>query len=204
MIGVRSGGSKRSGRKWPRLLRPKWHWLLNALSVKLLSVDSDTSAYVKRVLSLVDRDPIAIQEATLQLLDSFVKTSPQSQWLIRPRADAWSAGEILAHLADAEIVTAFRVRKIVSEPGANIAAYAQNAWAISLSYSERRTTESLQLFTVMRQENLRLYRTLAPEQWEAFGFHSERGRESVRDLVRLIAGHDRNHLLQIERALNGM
>jgi hypothetical protein len=166
-----------------------------------LLVDPKTSAYVERMLSLVDRDPIAIQQATPELLDGLMKTSPESQWFVKPRADAWSAAEILAHVADAEIVAAFRVRKTISEPGANIAAYAQNAWATALSYSERRPPESLQLFTILRHENLRLYRTLTPEQWEAFGLHSERGRETVRDLVRLIAGHDRNHLAQIEQAL---
>ena len=190
-----------AGSKWTGLFRSKWHFLPNASSVTLSLVDSITSAYVERILSLVDGDPIAIQESTPELLDKLLKTSTGSQWVTRPGPDEWSPGEVLAHLADAEIVTAFRVRKTISEPGANIAAYAQDAWATSLCYRERRPAESLQIFTVVREANLRLYRTLAPEQWEAFGFHSERGRESVRDLVRLIAGHDRNHLAQIKRAL---
>ena len=40
-----------------------------------------------------------------------------------------------------------------------------------------------------------------PEQWKQFGIHAERGEESVERIVEMMAGHDINHLRQIEAIL---
>jgi hypothetical protein len=91
----------------------------------------------------------------------------------------------------------FRVRKIISEPGSNIAAYDQLAWCSALDYAQQPTADSLRVFTAVREANVRLYERLTPEQWNAYGIHSERGEESVKQLLTLLAGHDRNHISQI-------
>ena len=51
----------------------------------------------------------------------------------------------------------------------------------------------------MRAALLRLLRGLNDEELDRFGMHAERGKESVRHLISLYAGHDLNHLAQIER-----
>ena len=56
-------------------------------------------------------------------------------------------------------------------------------------------------FRVLRDANLALLRSLKPEQWKQYGMHSERGQESVEHIVRMFAGHDVNHIQQIERTL---
>jgi hypothetical protein len=48
-----------------------------------------------------------------------------------------------------------------------------------------------------------LLKSLSPEQWKHYGMHAERGQESIEQIVRLLAGHDINHLQQIERILAG-
>jgi hypothetical protein len=100
-------------------------------------------------------------------------------------------------LADSELAASFRVRKIISEPGSNIAAYDQLAWCSALDYAQQPTADSLRVFTAVREANVRLYERLTPEQWNAYGIHSERGEESVKQLLTLLAGHDRNHISQI-------
>jgi hypothetical protein len=37
--------------------------------------------------------------------------------------------------------------------------------------------------------------------WKQYGMHSERGKESIEHIVRMFAGHDVNHLQQIEKIL---
>ena len=109
--------------------------------------------------------------------------------------------EIVAHLADAEIVGAFRIRLILGSPGAHIVAYDQSRWVTSGHYDKRDPRKSAEQFRLVRDGNLALLRTLEPEQWKHYGLHSERGQESIEHIVRMSAGHDINHLRQIEKIL---
>jgi hypothetical protein len=109
--------------------------------------------------------------------------------------------EILTHLADGEIVGAFRMRFILGAPGSPVVVYDQDKWVISGHYERRDPQKSLELFRVVREANLALLESLEPGQWKLCGIHSERGPESIEHIVRMFAGHDINHLQQIERIL---
>jgi uncharacterized damage-inducible protein DinB len=157
--------------------------------------------YMNRILSNVDGDPLAIQAATKQALDRLVKEVPAETLKRRPSPEKWSVAEILAHLTDGEIVFAFRIRKILSESGSNISAFDQNKWEENLNYKERDPLQSVRQFGLLREMNLAVLNKLTEEQWERYGMHEERGRESLRQMVRLYAGHDVNHMKQIEAIL---
>jgi predicted metal-dependent hydrolase len=63
---------------------------------------------------------------------------------------------------------------------------------------------SLATFRALRHGNLALLRSLSSAQWDrCHGVHDKRGRQSIREFVRMEAAHDLNHLLQIERLLRG-
>jgi hypothetical protein len=160
--------------------------------------------YMDRILSNVDRDSLAIQSATRQKLERLVKNVPAVNLKRRPSSGQWSVGEIIAHLTDAEIVNAYRIRKILSEPGSTISAYDQNLWEANLNYQQRDPAHDVKNFGQLRDMNLAILRDLSDEQWERFGMHEERGRESLRHLARLVAGHDVNHLKQIEAILEDL
>lgn len=119
----------------------------------------------------------------------------------RPAPDQWSVSEILAHLADGEIVGGYRLRVILGSPGAPIAAFDQDNWVTSGHYDKRDPLKSLEQFRVLREGNLALLESLEPVQWRHYGVHSERGEESIEHLVHMFAGHDINHLQQIARIL---
>lgn len=158
--------------------------------------------YTERILSNVNTDPLAIQATTAERLERLVGNLPAETLRRHPLAERWSVAEILAHLADAEIVAAFRIRKILSEPGCAIAAFDQDAWASSLDYAESDPQQSLRTFRTLRAANLALLRSLTAEQWERYGIHSERGKETLRRVVTMYAGHDVNHVRQIEGILS--
>jgi hypothetical protein len=126
---------------------------------------------------------------------------PASKLRKRPAPDKWSVGEILAHLVDAEIVIAWRIRSILGAPGTPIQAYDQDAWAAVGNYAKRDPRKSIEQFRAMREANLAFYKSLRPEQWKQSGMHAERGEESLERIARMIAGHDINHILQIEQIL---
>jgi len=158
--------------------------------------------YSQRILSHAEgMDPLKSQSVAAKKLDRLVKGVPASKLRKRPAPDKWSVSEILAHLADAEIVIAWRIRSILGAPGTPIQAYDQDAWAAVGNYAKRDPRKSIEQFRAMRDANLALYKSLSPEQWKYSGMHAERGEESIERVARMIAGHDINHILQIERIL---
>ena len=74
---------------------------------------------------------------------------------------------------------------------------------ISAHYEKRDPRKSVVQFRVVREANLALLKSLTLEQWRHYGMHSERGQETIEHIVRMTAGHDINHLQQIERLLPG-
>ncbi len=158
--------------------------------------------YTQRILANADgQDPIKVQSATDKKLERLIKGVTTAKLRKRPAAGKWSIAEILAHLADAEIVIGWRMRSILGAPGTPVQAFDQDAWATAGRYEKRDPRKSIELHHALREANLALLKSLSPEQWKHFGQHSERGQESIEHIVRMIAGHDLNHIHQIERIL---
>jgi hypothetical protein len=156
--------------------------------------------YVERILGYAEgQQPLKIQAASVKKLERLLKGAPAAKLRKRPAPDKWSVAEIMAHLADSEIVTSFRLRQILGTPGTPIPAYDQDAWAKACRYEKRDARKSLEIFGALREANLALLKSLSAEQWKHHGMHSERGAETIECLVTLIAGHDLNHTQQIER-----
>jgi DinB family protein len=159
--------------------------------------------YIQRITAHVEgQRPLTVLAATASGLERFIEGVPASALRRRPAADKWSVSEIVAHLGDAEIVTGFRIRSILGAPGTAIAAYDQDSWVTSGHYETRDPRKSVEQFRVLREANLALLTSLTPGQWQQYGMHSERGQETIEQIVRLTAGHDMNHLQQIERILS--
>jgi hypothetical protein len=163
-------------------------------------MNETTEQYVERILSFCQgRDPIAVLTNTPARLRAIVDATPVERWTTRPSRDRWSAGAILAHLADAEIVGAWRMRSILASDGVPVQAFDQDAWAGAFKYEEADVRQSLATFSAVRSSTLLLLRRVDEPLLDHHGMHAERGRETVRQLLRLYAGHDLNHLGQIER-----
>jgi len=158
--------------------------------------------YKKRILdNLGGRKPLEVQAETPARLEKLLGNADPAKLSHKPSPEKWSVNEVVAHLADAELVTAYRIRTILGAPGGPIAAYDQNKWAEAGNYATSDAHESFEAFKALRKSNLHLMRSLRPEQWRLFGMHSERGEESVERVAQMIGGHDLNHLKQIEALL---
>lgn len=158
--------------------------------------------YIQRIRGkLAGQDPLKVQATTAKKLANFSKGVAPAKLRKRPAPDKWSPAEILAHLADVEIVQGWRMRSILGAPGTPIQAFDQDAWVVAGHYDKRDPRKSLEQFRVLRESNLALLKTLTPEQWKHHGMHSERGEESIERIVRMLAGHDINHLEQVEAIL---
>jgi hypothetical protein len=158
--------------------------------------------YTQRIVSHAEgKQPLAVLAATAKKLERLIKGVTTSKLRKRPAPDKWSVNEIAAHLADVEVAVGFRMRSILGAPGTPVAAFDQDAWVITLHYEKRDPRKSVDQFRVAREANLALLKSLKPEQWKHSGMHAERGQETIEHMVRMLAGHDLNHLQQIERIL---
>lgn len=115
----------------------------------------------------------------------------------KPGPEKWCLRQIVAHVADSEIVGADRFRRLIAENNPTLMAYDQNAWANNLDYARRKTSESVETFRRLRAENYELLKGLAPEAFARQGTHSERGTITLRNHLETMATHAENHARQI-------
>jgi hypothetical protein len=159
--------------------------------------------YKSRILSNAEgKDPLEVQRQTPNALASLIKGRDPDSLKRNPEPGKWSVAQIVTHLAEGELVVAWRYRQMLERSGSSITAYDQDTWEQLGDYANADASASLELFRLLRERNLQLLNRLSPEQWEMFGVHAERGKESVRHLARMMAGHDVNHLEQVRRILN--
>ena len=160
--------------------------------------------YKQRIQSYAaGKVPLKVQAKTAEKIEKLIKRIPIAKLRKRPAPDKWSITEIIAYLEDAEIVTSYRIRRILGAPGTQIEAYDQEKWAEAENNAKRDPHAALAVFQTLRVANLALLKSLKPEQWKHFGMHAERGEESIERITEMIAGHDINHLIQIEAILGG-
>jgi hypothetical protein len=160
--------------------------------------------YIQRILSFThDKDPLTLQKQTANKLEKLIKPLNKKQLTKRPAPDKWSIAEILAHLADTELVGGWRMRLIMGSNGAPVHAFDQDVWAKTFDYSGRDPKRSLEVFRVLRENNLELLNSVPKNLWENYGMHEERGKETIAHIVRMFAGHDLNHLAQVEKIAQG-
>ena len=114
-----------------------------------------------------------------------------------PEPGKWSIRQILCHLADSELVGATRFRWVIAQENPTLLAFDQEAWAASLNYSSRRISQTLESFRRMRAENYELLKGLPEETFARTADHSEAGRMTLLDLLRMYAEHAEKHAQQM-------
>jgi hypothetical protein len=161
---------------------------------------AETAAqYISRILGHVERhDALTVLASTPDRLKALLHTTTREDWMTRPAPGRWSAAEVLAHLADCEVVAGWRVRSILATDGVPLQPLDQDIWADAFKYADVDVGEALATFTAGRASLLSLLARVDPARLDHHGMHAERGKETVRHLIRLYAGHDLNHLKQIE------
>jgi len=115
----------------------------------------------------------------------------------KPAPGKWSAAEIVSHLADCEIVFAFRLRQTLAEDNPTIQPFDQDKWAAR--YPGIAAAQALETFGTLRKWNLQLIHSALPAAAGRIVTHPERGTMTFQTVVETMAGHDLNHLAQLLR-----
>lgn len=160
----------------------------------------DSQAYIDALLAFLgDRDPLEVFAETPDALRAAAEAVPESLRTIPEAPTKWSVLNVVQHFAHAEIALAFRYRAVLAEDAPGLPAIDPDAWIANLYPNDVSLEEALNDFAATRAQNLRLLRRVHGDAWDRYGMHSQRGKETLRTMVRLYAAHDRYHLHQIQR-----
>jgi hypothetical protein len=165
---------------------------------------AEAAAYVEHILGWLGGDDASDAQAEAASAWRSLVDDAGDRLAQRPEPDEWSVLECLGHAVDAEIVTTARYRWIIAHDEPPLIGYDQDLWVERLRHRDDDAEQLLLLFEALRASNLALWRKTTERERERVGVHSERGRESVDLLFRLIAGHDRFHQAQARRALDAV
>ena len=157
-----------------------------------VSGDVMTESELKDYLEAAEKSPKQVAAAVSGLPDKVLR--------YKPSPDKWCIQEILGHLADVEIVYAYRLRQMLADKKPVIAPMDQNDWARNLGCLETPPAELIALYGLNRHSNLRLLRRLKPEDLGKSAYHPETKQDfTVAQLIERMGTHGANHLEQIER-----
>ncbi len=145
------------------------------------------------------RDPIEVTRATPVQLESVLQALGREKLTIAPAPGKWSVRDILSHLADCELVFAFRLRQALAEDHHVVQPFDQDRWATPYGHYDAHM--ALAVFSAVRQWNLALIAGLKAEDFARTLNHPERGDMTFQVVVETMAGHDLNHLRQVEALL---
>jgi hypothetical protein len=149
-------------------------------------------ADLKQHLEAAEKSPKQIAAAVSGLPDKTLR--------YKPAPDKWCILEVLGHLADIEVVYAYRMRQMLADKKPAIAPMDGDDWARNLGYTETPSAELIALYGLNRHANLRLLRRLKPADLAKSAFHPELQREvTVAEMIEKMSGHGAGHLQQIER-----
>lgn len=145
---------------------------------------------------LGDLTPIPVISATPSRLAALLESLGPDATNRALAPGKWTPREVLCHLADCELVFAYRLRQAASQEHHIIQPFDQDKWA--KVYSGYTAAAALELFSVARRWNLAMLQALPPATFAKTLNHPERGDMTFQMVVETMAGHDLNHLKQLE------
>jgi uncharacterized damage-inducible protein DinB len=143
------------------------------------------------------QDPLAVIGNTAKQLEALLAELGPQRSVEAPAPGKWSAREIVCHLADCELVFAYRLRQTLAQPHHVIQPFDQDQWA--RQYGAHDARSALAVFDSVRRWNVDLIRALPPEVLAKPVMHPERGEMTFQVIVETMAGHDINHLGQMKK-----
>jgi hypothetical protein len=146
----------------------------------------------------LDRRPVdAILASTATEIALRLEAIGADKAAVSPAPGKWSPAEIVCHLADCELVFGFRLRQTLAEDAPTIQPFDQEKWAAT--YPGISAKQALSTFSALRAWNRLLIEGALPAASERPMTHPERGAMTFMTVVETMAGHDLNHLAQLQK-----
>ncbi len=173
---------------------------MSDLACRSSDAAAQAKAYVAALFeALGSRDALTVLAETPGALRQATAGLSAKQDAEPENPGTWSVRHVVQHLADSELVGAFRFRMVLAHDAPALPGYDQDQWARRLRYEDVDLRAALDDFAALRELNLRLLRRATPEDLGRVMRHAERGDEPLEKMIGLYAGHDLVHLRQIAR-----
>jgi len=145
---------------------------------------------------LGDREPLTVISETPHRVTQLIDTIGPERLETPPAPGKWSARDIVCHLADSEIAFGLRLRQTLAEDHHVIQPFDQDLWAKNYGAADARL--ALAALSALRAWNMALIQSMKPADMSKQVTHPERGTMTFQTIVETMAGHDRNHIKQME------
>ena len=133
------------------------------------------------------------------VVDALAGATPDQ--IDKPDGDGWSARMVAHHLADSEMTSALRLRKLIAEEKPVLWGYDEELYSGKLWYTARPIEVSLLAFQGARESTASILECLSDADWQREGWHSESGRYTTETWLEIYAAHAMDHAAQIKKAL---
>jgi len=145
----------------------------------------------------------AYRSATHAFLIAVNNVTPENIDVCSP--DGWSARQVIHHVADSESQSHGRLCRILAEPGSTISGYDEGLWARTptLGYQDLPIENSLAVFTSVRNSSADILDRITEGDLELEVVHTESGKYTLDDWLRLYTNHPAEHAEQLARAIQG-
>ncbi len=165
-------------------------------------MSEETTPALPYLKLLENRDPLAVLAESPAKLEAMLEGLSEEQTERKPAPEKWNLREIVAHIADMEIVWSWRYRLIYSAENPHLEPMQQDRWAsIYKSYT---TAQALETWRTLRAWNVAFLKTLTKEERDRNGQHPELGAVTLWTLASIAAGHDLHHLRSLEHVAHGL
>jgi len=143
--------------------------------------------------ALIDR----YTEGHRAVMDAFRGITEEE--LDRSASGEWTPRQIAHHLADSEMMSAIRIRRLLTEEDPVIHGYDEVTFAKKLT-SDRPIAPSLEAMRYARESTAQILQRLTEADWQRTGTHSESGPYSVETWLTTYAAHGHDHAAQVKRS----
>lgn len=149
--------------------------------------------YAGYVGSVQETDIISALEKQADEVKEFFAEIDQEKGLYRYAEDKWTIKELLGHINDGERVFAYRALRFSRNDETALAGFDENPYVAKSNFNERKLSELVEEFVLLRRANMFIFRNLKESEWDNAGIASE-AEVTVRGLAYIMVGHIRHHL----------
>lgn len=149
-------------------------------------------------LPVVKKYTLSALEGTPTVLESLLKGLPAdlSLWDERPDPERFTLREMIAHLADWELIWKMRIERILAEDNPALPDIDEGQRAIDNDYARQNPLQNITRFRSGREATIKILQSMTDEQWERTAQRENIGEMSLSTFVTMMLAHDGYHTRQ--------
>ncbi|WP_206294904.1 DinB family protein [Humisphaera borealis] len=142
----------------------------------------------------MDRNLIDLYEDGGRKLVKAIDGLTEADRVSFPVPGTWSINQLVAHLTDCDLVFSDRMKRVIAEEKPTLTGFDESKWVEGLHYQSQSAPDLVALFDLNRRVMTNVLRLLPPEAFARTGTHTDKGVQTVEDILRYAVNHLDHHL----------